>query len=60
MKILSFTPHQVVPTLYEFISSAEDKERYYEERFKPNSWWTPLIKKIKKQYASQCGPSTVW
>jgi len=34
MKILSsFTPPQVVANLYEFLSSAEHKGRYFEERF---------------------------
>jgi len=33
MKILSsFTHYQVVPYLFEFLSSSEHKERYFEER----------------------------
>jgi len=31
MKILSFTHPQVVPNLYEFLSSAEHKRRYFKE-----------------------------
>jgi len=32
---------QVIPNLYEFLSSAEHKRRYFEECRNPNSW-TPL------------------
>jgi len=43
MKILSlFTDPQVVANLYEFLSSAEHKGRYFEERFEPNSCLAPL------------------
>jgi len=38
MKILSsFTHPQVVANQYEFLSSAEHKGRYFEERLEPNS-----------------------
>jgi len=36
----SFTHPQVVPNLYEFLSSAEHKRRHFEEWV--TSWWTPL------------------
>jgi len=43
MKIMSsFTHPYVVPNLYEFLSLAEHKRRYFEEIRKPNSWWAPL------------------
>jgi len=39
MKILSsFTHPQIVANLYEFLSSAEHKGRYFEERLEPNSF----------------------
>jgi len=37
-KILSFTHPQIVANLYEFLSSAEHKGRYFEERLEPNSF----------------------
>jgi len=41
--ILSSVTHpQVVANLYEFLSSAEHKERYFEERLEPNSCLAPL------------------
>jgi len=43
MKLLSsFTHPQVVATLYEFLSSAEHKGRYFEERLERNSCLVPL------------------
>ncbi len=43
MKILSsFTHPQVVPNLYEYLSSAEHKGRYSEECGKPSSSGAPL------------------
>jgi len=39
MKILSFTHPQVVANLHEFLSSAEHKGRYFEERLKLNSFF---------------------
>jgi len=43
LKILSsFTHLQVVPNLYEFLSSAEHKIRYFEEYWKPNRPRAPL------------------
>jgi len=45
MKILlSFTHPQVVANLCEFLSSAEHKGRYFEERLEPNSCLAPLTK----------------
>jgi len=43
MKILSsFTHPQVVSNLYEFLSSAEHKGIYFEERLEPNCSGEPL------------------
>jgi len=38
----SFTHPQVVANLYEFLSSAEHKGRYFEEQWEPNSCSAPL------------------
>jgi len=47
MKILSsFTHPQVVANLYEFLSSAEHKGKYFEERLEPNSCGAPLTSKV--------------
>jgi len=55
-KILSFTHPQIVANLYEFLSSAEHKGRYFEERLEPNSFigiiGTSIVGK-KKYYGSQ-------
>jgi len=49
MKILSsFTHLQVVANHYEFLSSAEHKGRYFEERLEPNSYLAPLTSIVKK------------
>jgi len=40
--MLSFIHPQVVANLYEFLSSAEHKGRYFEERLEPNSCGAPL------------------
>jgi len=49
MKILSsFTQPQVVSNLYEFISYAEHKGRYFEERLEPNSCLSPLTPIVEK------------
>jgi len=43
MKILSsFTHLQVAANLYELLSSAEHKGRYFEERLEPNSFLATL------------------
>jgi len=50
----SFTHPQVVSNLYEFLSSAVHKRRYFEE-----CWWTPLTveKKDTMSKNGQWGPS---
>jgi len=57
MKILSsFTHLRVVPNLYEFLTSAEHKRRYFEE------YWLPLTRQLNgKQiyYGSQWGSWTL-
>jgi len=56
MKTLSsFTYPQVVANLYEFLSSAEHKGRYFKEGLKPNSCLallTSIVEK-KKHHGSQ-------
>jgi len=50
-----FTCPQVVANLFEFLSSAEHKGRYFEERLGPNSCLAPLtfVVEKKKYYGSQ-------
>jgi len=43
-----FTHPQVVANLYEFLSSAEHKGRYFEERLEPNSCLAPLTSIVEK------------
>jgi len=59
--ISSCTHPQVVSNVYEFLSSAEHKWRYFEECQEPNSWthWFPYETTIS-YYGSQWRPSTVW
>jgi len=52
MKILSFTHPQVFANLYEFLSSAEHKGRYFKERLEP------LTSIVEKKI--QCCPTNVW
>jgi len=50
MKILSSFIHpQVVANLYEFLSSAEHKGRYFEERLEPRSCLAPLTSIVEKK-----------
>jgi len=50
MKILSLFIHpQVVAKLYEFLSSAEHKGRYFEEQLQPNSCLVPLTSIVEKK-----------
>ncbi len=49
MKILSFTPPQVVPNLYECFRSAEHKRRYFEESLKPDCFGAPLTSIVGKK-----------
>jgi len=50
MKILSsFTRPQVVANPYEFLSSAEHKGRYFEERLELNSCLAPLTSIVEKK-----------
>jgi len=50
IKILSsFTHTQVVANLYEFLSSAGHKGRYFEERLEPNSCLAPLTSIVEKK-----------
>jgi len=62
MKILSsFTRPSVVSNLYEFLSSAEHKGRYFEDRLEPISCLAPFIYIVeKKYYGSQWCPTSVW
>jgi len=48
--LLSFTHPRVVAKLYEFLSSAENKGRYFEERLEPNSCLAPLTSIVEKKY----------
>jgi len=62
-KILSsFTRPQVVANLYEFLSSADHKRRYFEEWLEPKRYGKPLtsIVHVFFNYGSQCCPTTVW
>jgi len=47
--LLSFTHPRVVAKLYEFLSSAENKGRYFEERLEPNSCLAPLTSIVEKK-----------
>jgi len=52
IKILSsFTHTQVVANLYEFLSSAEHKGRYFEKRLEPNSCLAPLTSIVENHGA---------
>jgi len=44
-----FTRPQVVANLFEFLSSAEHKGRYFEERLGPNSCLAPLTFVVEKK-----------
>ncbi len=54
----SFTHSQVVLNLNEFLSSVKHKG-YFEECGKPNSYWSPVKKKMFSYYQSQWRPATV-
>jgi len=55
IKLLSsFTHPQIVATLYEFVSSAENKGTYFEERLAPLTSIVFLFFVLKKLFGSNC------